>query len=103
MIHDPCDSNTHYSCWADEKCTKGFPKPFQEETEIGDDAYPRYRRHKNIDGGYIAYKYVRGKKSKLQIKMWFRTPLIYLQNLIAPSILSIVQILKQSNIFSNTI
>ena len=40
MVHGPCGIS-HYSPCLNEKkeCSKGFPKPFQPETEISDDSY----------------------------------------------------------------
>ena len=40
MIHGPCGD----WCMVDGKCSKYFPKSFQEETEIYDNGYPTYRR-----------------------------------------------------------
>ena len=42
LVHGPCDSrcldaNT-------KKCTKGFPKPFREATELSENSYVSYRR-----------------------------------------------------------
>ena len=45
MVHGPCGV-AHYSpCLNDKKeCSKGFPKPFQQETEISGDSYVKTRR-----------------------------------------------------------
>ena len=45
MVHGPCGI-AHYSpCLNDKKeCSKGFPKPFQEETEISGHSYVKTRR-----------------------------------------------------------
>lgn len=40
MIHVPCGS----WCLVDGKCSKHFPRSFQEETLVGEDGYPTYRR-----------------------------------------------------------
>ncbi|EFP93666.2 uncharacterized protein PGTG_19561 [Puccinia graminis f. sp. tritici CRL 75-36-700-3] len=45
MLHGPCNPNS--MCWQDDACKKGFPKPFQSETSLVDDSYPRYRRRDN--------------------------------------------------------
>ncbi|EHS63282.1 uncharacterized protein PGTG_21498 [Puccinia graminis f. sp. tritici CRL 75-36-700-3] len=42
MLHGPCNSNS--MCWKDNTCSKGFPKPFQSETSLVEDSYPKYRR-----------------------------------------------------------
>lgn len=45
MIHGPCGAhNPMATCMEAGKCTKGYPKPFQECTQLGDDSYPIYRR-----------------------------------------------------------
>ena len=48
MIHGPCGI-AHYSPCLNEKkeCSKGFPKPFQQETEISGDSYVKTRRRNN--------------------------------------------------------
>ena len=40
MLHGPCGER----CFVDGKCSKGFPKPFAEETTIEENSYPIYRR-----------------------------------------------------------
>jgi hypothetical protein len=40
------------------KCSKGFPKAFQSETEIHEDRYPLYRRR---DNGRQIERYVNGR------------------------------------------
>lgn len=44
MLHTQCNSTS--TCWDSQRnrCSKGFPKPFQEETTINEDGYPTYRR-----------------------------------------------------------
>jgi hypothetical protein len=46
MVHGPC-SIAHYSPCLKHKneCSKGFPKPFQQETEISGVSYVKTRRH----------------------------------------------------------
>ncbi|XP_076885333.1 uncharacterized protein LOC143534816 [Bidens hawaiensis] len=48
MMHGPC---AHYnkpcSCVIDNKCTKNFPKNFQDETSVDTDGFPLYRRRDN--------------------------------------------------------
>ena len=46
-MHGPCgEMNMENVCMKDGFCSKGFPKPFEESTLIGD-AFPRYRRRDN--------------------------------------------------------
>ena len=51
MLHGPCGAgyNAYSPCMHRETktCTKRFPKPFQAETEAGDDSYPIYARPDN--------------------------------------------------------
>jgi len=47
MIHSPCgDLNPSNSCVRDGKCTKGFPKPYNDFTIIDAKGFPVYRRRK---------------------------------------------------------
>lgn len=43
MIHGPCGNR----CQKDGKCSKGFPKNFQNETIIDENNYPAYKRTDN--------------------------------------------------------
>jgi hypothetical protein len=45
MLHGPCTPSS--PCWKDDRCSKGFPKPFCAETTLADDAYPNYKRRDN--------------------------------------------------------
>ena len=48
MIHGPCgDQNPNAPCMKDGKCTKHYPKTFQEQTLLSEDGYPVYRRRNN--------------------------------------------------------
>ncbi len=48
MIHGPCGSlNKKAPCLEAGKCTKDFPKPFQHETKLSEDGYPKYCRSEN--------------------------------------------------------
>lgn len=52
MLHGPCGVlNTASPCMKDGKCSKGYPKPFQRETDVPANSYPRYRRRSPEDGG----------------------------------------------------
>ncbi|XP_074109302.1 uncharacterized protein LOC141534058 [Cotesia typhae] len=52
MIHGPCGSlNFNSSCMVDSKCTKKYPKQFLNETQTGEDGYPKYRRRSPEDDG----------------------------------------------------
>nr|GEV86403.1 ATP-dependent DNA helicase PIF1-like [Tanacetum cinerariifolium] len=45
MLHGPCGKDAkHDPCNIEEKCSKHFPKSFNEETIIDADGYPIYRR-----------------------------------------------------------
>jgi len=45
MVHGPCGLyNPKCPCMENGKCCKGFPKDFCEETIVGEDSYPMYRR-----------------------------------------------------------
>jgi hypothetical protein len=45
MVHRPCGvHNSTASCMANGACSKGFSKPFREETSITEDSYARTRR-----------------------------------------------------------
>lgn len=45
MVHGPCGAaNPSAPCMKDGKCTKGYPKTFQEETSMNADGYPHCKR-----------------------------------------------------------
>ena len=45
MIHGPCGNiNPSAPCMQNGRCTKGYPKPFQNSTSTTDDGYPSYAR-----------------------------------------------------------
>lgn len=45
MVHGPCGIEHYSPCLNDKKeCSKGFPKPFLEETEISGESYVKTRR-----------------------------------------------------------
>ncbi|XP_053101906.1 uncharacterized protein LOC128323208 [Hemicordylus capensis] len=45
MIHGPCGThNQHSPCMSNEKCTKEFPKEYQQQTIANRNSYPKYRR-----------------------------------------------------------
>ncbi|GKB95655.1 helicase [Tanacetum coccineum] len=48
MLHGPCGKDAKLApCNIEEKCSKHFPKSFNEETIIDADGYPIYRRRDN--------------------------------------------------------
>ncbi|KAM0852916.1 hypothetical protein ACQ4PT_051439 [Festuca glaucescens] len=48
MMHGPCgDLNDKCVCMKDEKCSKHFPKDFQQETVLDKDGYALYMRRDN--------------------------------------------------------
>lgn len=64
MIHGPCGSfNKQSPCMKDGKCSKHFPKKFNQTTTIDEDGYPIYRRRDdgktvekngiNLDNRYV--------------------------------------------------
>jgi hypothetical protein len=45
MVHGPCGNiNPSAPCMQNGKCTKGYPKAFQENTSTTEDGYPSYAR-----------------------------------------------------------
>ncbi|XP_028754314.1 uncharacterized protein LOC114713804, partial [Neltuma alba] len=55
MIHGPCGIvNPKSPCMKDKKCSKYFPKKFNDVTTVDDDGYPTYRRRN--DGKTIEVK-----------------------------------------------
>ncbi|XP_028767101.1 uncharacterized protein LOC114724813 [Neltuma alba] len=55
MIHGPCGIvNPKSPCMKDNKCSKYFPKKFNDVTTVDDDGYPTYRRRN--DGKTIEVK-----------------------------------------------
>lgn len=54
MVHGPCGTdNPSCPCMVQKKCSKNFPKKFQDETCVDADGYPVYRRR---DTGNIIEK-----------------------------------------------
>jgi hypothetical protein len=52
MMHGPCgDFNPRCPCMKDNKCSKNFPKSFQDETIIDDFGFTVYRRRD--DGRHV--------------------------------------------------
>ncbi|XP_030045003.1 LOW QUALITY PROTEIN: uncharacterized protein LOC115459298 [Microcaecilia unicolor] len=59
MIHGPCnDYNLNFPCMLNGKCSKQFPKPFQNETIENYDEYPKYRRRDNGVGTLLNGKFI---------------------------------------------
>ncbi|RCN49553.1 hypothetical protein ANCCAN_04325 [Ancylostoma caninum] len=58
MMHRPCGAlNPSSPCMIDGKCSKKFPKEFTNDTTMGSDGYPRYRRRD--DGRFVMCRGVR--------------------------------------------
>lgn len=49
MIHGPCSHG--WACWKNDYCSKNFPFEFNDNTTIGSDYYPLYRRRSPENGG----------------------------------------------------
>ena len=48
MIHGPCGIHkSNAPCMKDGKCSKRYPRNFQENTTENEDGYPIYRRRNN--------------------------------------------------------
>jgi hypothetical protein len=61
MIHGPCaghDNNA--ACLENGRCSKRYPRPFNDETSIGEDGYPLYRRRDRPETSFD--KMVRGSR-----------------------------------------
>ncbi|KIH55324.1 hypothetical protein ANCDUO_14520 [Ancylostoma duodenale] len=58
MMHRPCGAlNPSSPCMVDGKCSKNFPKEFTNDTTMGSDGYPKYRRRD--DGRFVMCRGVR--------------------------------------------
>lgn len=45
MVYGPCGTvKSNTLCMGNGRCTKGFPKPFCEQTRLTEDGYPEYYR-----------------------------------------------------------
>ena len=45
MVHGPCGAlNPNAPCMVDGKCSKGYPKDYQESTSMDQNGYPLYFR-----------------------------------------------------------
>ena len=62
MIHGPCENNSNLTCNINGKCKYHYPRPFAEETIIGENAFPTYRRRSPENGGNTCMKYMYGKQ-----------------------------------------
>ena len=59
MLHGPCGEG--WNCCKEGRCKNGFPKPYQSETALSEDAYPLYRRCDPQEGGNSLRKWKDGK------------------------------------------
>ena len=53
MLHGPCKVG---KCLENNKCTKKFPRSFNNETKTSKSGYPLYRRRNTKDGGNMLKK-----------------------------------------------
>ncbi|XP_076899608.1 uncharacterized protein LOC143553506 [Bidens hawaiensis] len=52
MIHGPCgDANPKCTCMVNKRCSKNFPKSFNDETAVDSNGFPVYKRRDN--GQYV--------------------------------------------------
>lgn len=64
MTHGPCGVHNYSSCLNNkQECTKGFPKPFQSETDITGETYVKTRRRNDgrsftVRNGVVDNRYV---------------------------------------------
>jgi hypothetical protein len=67
MIHGPCgDANKNFPCMKDDRCSKNFPKSFQDETIVDEFGFTIYKRRN--DGRHVLKNGV-----KLDNRMWCLT------------------------------
>lgn len=52
MVHTPCGIGTNRSCMSNNRCSKRFPRPYEDNTVINSNGYPNYRRRDPNNGGY---------------------------------------------------
>lgn len=53
MVHGPCgDLNKQCKCMKDGKCSKFFPKNYQDGTVVGEDGFVQYRRRAEM-GNFV--------------------------------------------------
>ncbi|XP_037822309.1 uncharacterized protein LOC119610956 [Lucilia sericata] len=53
MIHGLCGAfNNNSPCIKEGACSKHYPRSLLNETQTGDDGYPKYRRRSTEDGGF---------------------------------------------------
>ena len=80
MMHGPCLPNSPCMQLYGNRCSKGFPKPFNNETKINENTYPTYRRRNDgrtilvnrrlLDNRYVvAYNMAMLKKFRCHINI----------------------------------
>jgi len=60
MLHSVSGSTS--SCYKDNHCSKGFPKPLSHQTSMRNDSYPPYQHRSPQDSGKTFTKYNRGQR-----------------------------------------
>ena len=66
-IHGPCGNiNPHQPCMINHKCSKGFPKYFRKEIEVGEHSYALCWRRSPDYGGNTVTKYIAGTPIKIE-------------------------------------
>ena len=69
MVHGPCTGVNHSSpCMVQNKCTKEFPKSFQEHTTTSEQGFTTYKRRSESQGGFFGMKKVQRKDTKITNK-----------------------------------
>ena len=67
-IHGPCTGvNPNSPCMEKIKCTKNFPRAFQEHTTHAENNFPTYRRRSPVQGGHTANIYVSSPQGEMVI------------------------------------
>lgn len=66
IVHGPCGNyNKHAPCMKNGRCSKNYPKNFQEETSFDENGFVLYRRRNN--GRFVL-------KNKIALDNWYIVP-----------------------------